>query len=234
MNASEKQLLHTLRTPLDTKDSFTIKVRRFFTDVDGQEIAKGLVPLSLQKDYPVYLFNMFDFDGGNRIAANETPPLDGYFFIRSFIKNTGYDFTQFSGLNNVSNRIDTGDLVYMYADDPYNPNYFVWIVQSISNRSLGSIINTFPTKGFHMQNISMFADNEAAYFKSFGIIKSNPLGVYNFNQITPISFKTVDYQQSGLIVLPLNMCLDMYVGFTTYMTFNTDTLSFEFTFLNVK
>lgn len=233
MNHYEKDLLTRLNTNNKT-DSFTIQVRRIFTDVDGAILDKNTVPTNLKVKYPIYLWNGFDHSGGYKISAGEAPPLDSYKFVRMFVKNDAYDFTEFSGRNELNKTISTGDLVFLYADDLDNPTYFIWIIQSVTNRSLGSILTSIPECGFKMNHVKIFTDNTLSFNERLGIIKTNHLGVYKYNQISPLAFKTVDYQETRQILVPLKLRLTHLIGFVSYFPFVNESISFDFEFLNIS
>lgn len=235
MKNYEQELYNELQVPVEDVDSFAIIVRKFFTTVDGTIIDKNTVPVSLQVRYPVILFNAFDRRGSYKISFNENPPTLGTVFYRSYIQNDGFDPTQFSGLNTIGAQISIGDQVFVYTDSIDNPTFFIYIIQSISDRALGSIIESIPCSGLAMGNLKYFSDNQQNYEEIFRIIKSNVLGIYNANSISPISLITPNYQQQNLALIPLTgNKLTPYWGIATYIRHDSDRLEFDFEFLNVK
>jgi hypothetical protein len=235
MKQYEKDLYNELQIPVESVDSFAIIVKKFFTTVDGTIIDKNSVPQALQVRYPVILFNSFDRRGSFKISFNENPPVNGTVFYRSYIQNDGFDPTQFSGLNTVGREISIGDQVFVYTDNIENPSFFIYIIQTITDRSLGSIIESIPCSGLALGNLKYFSDDRRNYEQIFRIIKSNVLGIYNANSISPISLITPEYQQDNLALIPLTgNKLTPWWGIATYIIHDSDRLEFDFEFINVK
>ena len=235
MKIEDKKLLDWLSKPGDTIDSFSITVSKFFTDVDGQIIDKNTVPIGLQTKYPVYLFNTFDHNGAYKISLTDTPVTGDAFFYRFYIESEGYDPLQFSGLNTIESRITTGDIVFVFTDDLLNPNFFIYLVHSITNRSIASIIKTLPCSGIQMGTLKLFYENLLNFNELLRFIKTNQLGIYKGDSLAPLAYKTVDYQQDNLIEIDLrNFKLTPYLGISTYIQHASDTLVFDFEFLNIS
>ena len=222
-------ILQRINSNLTT--SINIQVRKIYSTVDGVQVDKSTVPQAIQKKMPIYLFNKFDFDGGYKISSKETPPLTGLSFIRFFVKSDSYDFTQFSGLNDISNSLQSGDMVFLYADNALNPNYFVWIILSIDDKALSSIIQSTANACFELVNLKIFADNILNNIEDLSIIEANKFGEYDFNQVSRLAYKTPQQINDSFIQIPLEKRIHERVGFTTYIPFQVDTISFDFSFI---
>lgn len=235
MRIEDKNLLDWLSKPGDTMDSFSIKVSKFFTDVDGQIIDKNSVPIGLQTKYPVFLFNTFDHNGAYKISLTDTPVQGDAFFYRFYVESEGYDPLQFSGFNTIESQITTGDLVFVFTDDLANPNFFIYLIHSITNRSVASIIKTLPCSGLEMGMLKLFYDNTLNFNELLRFVKTNQLGIYKSDSIAPLAYKTPDYQQVNVIDISLkNFRLTPYLGINTYIQHTSDILEFDFEFLNIS
>lgn len=233
MKKFEKKLLGKLSRPTDRVDSFTLKVRRYFTDVDGTIVNKNTVPPILKTKYPVYLFNKFDRDGAYKIANRTNPPLPGTFFAFTSVNQGGFDLLSYSGANNVKEQINTGDIVFVYTDDPNNPNFFIWLIYTIEERSFASILQNVPEKGLNLWKILYFTDSTIQASEQLTIVKENYLGVFISDNIAPLTYALPDYKQDDFIDILLTMKLSDYNGINTYFQFNTEQLDFDLKFVNI-
>lgn len=235
MKTFEQDFIDQINISESDITSFAIKVSKFFTTVDGTIIDKSLVPIELQTRYPVVLFFRYDSFGSYRISFNENPLSPNTFFYRAYTQNDGFDPTQFSGLNTINRELNIGDQVFVYADDVLNPNFFIYVIQSVTDRALSSIVKSIPCSGLPMGNLKYFADNELNFGQTIKIVKTDKLGLYKADSYSPDSIRTPDYQQNRLALIPLTgNRLTPYWGLVTYITHESDLLTFDFEFLNVK
>ena len=233
----DQELVNWLTRPQDEIDSFSVVVKKFFTTVDGTIIDKNdpQVPVDMRVRYPIYLFGTFDQNGAYKISLNETPVQGGSRFYRYYTESEGFDPLQFSGLNTVENQISTGDLVFVFTDDLLNPNLFVYVIQTVTNRSIAGITRTLPWGGLQLGKLKLFYDNLLNFNEQIRLIKSNQLGIYRSDTFAPLAYKTPNYQQDNLIDIDLSgNLLTQYMTFTTYMQHDSDTLEFDFEFLNIS
>jgi hypothetical protein len=224
------ELLESLSLENDRKKTINIQVSKFYTNVDGTLLDKNLVNDSLKVKMPIYLFNKFDKDGGYRISGVEAPPSPSMFLIKAYVKTIGYDFTEFSGLNNVSQTLSAGDLVFIYADNPSNPNVFIWVVQSLSTKSLGSLVEN--DSELFMKSVRIFPNNITDYIEALSYVVSDKFGDYNINQISQQAFRYPKLINNSYAEIPFSIELNKHVGFTTYLPFASDGISYDFEFLN--
>lgn len=222
--------------PATKFDILSIAVKRIVTDVNGVIVSKNTLPANMQSDYPVYLFNEFDRQGGYNLSQKNTPIQGAEKFFGSFVWGVGNSyFWGFTGLSEIQNELNSGDLVNVYTDDLTAPNYFVFIVQTSSNNGLGSIIANTKTDDFNERfgkintdRLQYYSDNVNQYNIDLQIMKVDMLGNVKADAIQPYSSKTVDYKQNQFIQIPLELPINQYYGVNTYMSFDTNALQFNF------
>lgn len=218
--------------PSSIFDGFPILVRRYFSDVDGTEIAKGAAPAAMQASYPVYMFGNFDMNGGFRIGNGQCPAPAGTFYVLTFIYGIGQTFLPFNGgLNTVKNKLLIGDVIHIFADSLDLPTTFVWIVQSNPNSPLGSVIRNLETVTgiLPVEKFQYFADSNAQYGEAFRFDKSNRVGDFREDQHNPNVFKSPDFtNQNNFIDVRLKFKLDQYLGINFYFQFATNVINFNF------
>ncbi len=222
-----------------TKHTIPLKVRRFFTDVDGAIIDKAAAPVNLQTKYPVMMFGGFDLDGGYKTALQTVPPDPNTKYLGTFIYglNCAYNsITGFSGLNDVKGQIKTGDIVHVFTDDLDNPNYFVWIVLSCTTAaSFASIISNLKTLqnderigSIFIDTIAFYSNNFEQWYTPLNYMRVDNIGNYNNNPIQPLMFRNPLTEQQGFIVIETEFLLNQYLGINTYIEFDTNEMSFDF------
>lgn len=226
MNEAQKILLQRLKEPPETiEDVIELSVKRYFTDVDGTIVDKNTVPAVLQTAYPYFLFSQFDQNGGYRISLEQAPTKPGTHFLRWFVKDSDYNFIQFSGLNDVHKEINRGDLVFQFADDVENPNFFVFVVLQADKRSIASIFKNNPSE-YTLKNFKIFGDNEEVFRMGIKKIQANRMGIYSSDTISVSSYKTPDYETDGFIKVPLSGRLNPYLGLVSYIPFSADEINY--------
>lgn len=214
--------------PENPDNSITINVTKIYTNVDGTIINKAAVPVSFQKKVPVYLLNKFDKNGGYRFSSQETPVLEGMKFVRYFVRNAGYDFTQFSGFNDISTTLNPGDIAFLYTDNDLNPNFFCWIIQSLSGKPLNGVIEN--AYNLQIKGLKIFPEFISDYKEQIKIIQADQLGNYDSDEISQNAYRYPYKKNENFVRIPLQMCLTPFVGFASYIPFNTDSLSYQFDF----
>lgn len=207
-----------------------IKVRRYFTDVDGVVIAKGAAPASLQVDYPVYVLGEFDRQGGYKIGQLSRPPMRGTYFLFAYVKGKYVDpIIDFSGSNTVNNYISPGDVVQVYTNNLSAPSYFVYIVQSIQYAGLASVLSDTRNGDIEVDSFSFYSDNNDEQFaKQLILTRGKVIGTYIDDQINPLLFKTPANYQNGFIDILVAFNMSQYLGINFYMAFATDAISMNF------
>lgn len=218
--------------PSSLYDGFPIQVRRYFSDVDGGEIAKGAAPAAMQISYPVYMFGNFDKGGGYRIANGQCPALGGTFYVMTYVHGFGQSFLPFNGgLNTIKNKLLIGDIVSIFADSLDFPTTFVWIVQSNPNTSLCAVVENLESETgiLPVEKFQYFADSNAQYGEAFRFDKANRVGDFKENQHNPNVFKSPDFtNQNNFIDIRLKFKLDQYLGINFYFQFVTNVINFNF------
>lgn len=240
MNAiqAELKLRRSLgETVLMDYDIF-LNVKRYFTDVNGTKIAKNTVPVALRTKYPFFMLGAFDILGGFSKGLQAVQPMEGTFYLTSFVQgfsgNT-FQITGFSGVDDIKNNIKNGDIVHVYTDNLTAPTYFIWIVQNSNSQAVGSIIgNTRTAQKDDIYN-RMWIDrvnyiignnNIRQYEEQIFEIKFNNLGLTRNDTYSPNIERTPDIFLNDIVILPFKFKLDQYIEFGTYFQFNSEDLQF--------
>ena len=207
-------------------DTLSVTVNKFYTTVDGTIIDKNTLPVNLRKKLPVYLIDGFGMDSGFAIAQSVNPVDAPLKFIRFFVRESGFDFTQFSGLNDVSSGLNAGDLVFLYADDELNPNFFMWVVQTAYPKPLSGIIKNIPN--LSLNYVRLFVDQMVNYSQQLTMVKTSSMGDYRADKISP--YISIDPMRKDVSFSEIHLqgCLDKYTSFLTYLPFEANQLTVEF------
>lgn len=239
MNTKEKELFRDLNRPVLKHSTLPIEVKRFYTDVDGVIINKGAAPVSLQVDFPVYLFGEFDRLGSYYISQRIQPPNNATKFLMSFVWGQGANpfFFGFSGLSDIQSQINLGDLVNVYTDNIIAPNYFIFIVVSSTGRSMASVQqNTVTTQrdgkyGFlDAHKVQYFTNNPVQWQQNFRVFTTDNLGVPQVNNINPYIFRNAYIENDRFIELYWKYPLNQYTGICFNYLFSTDEITLNFIF----
>lgn len=209
-------------------DSLTIKVDRYYTDVDGVVIDKSTVPADFKQKFPFYLWGAFDKNGAFSIGQKIAPPEAATKYMYTMIVRSSYDFLEFTGLNTVKNYMKVGDMVSVYTDDLTAPSYFCFIIVSCPFQAYGSVVENTFKKTMSINDIYYFSDTQENYNETIFIPVNNPVGIYKVNQYQPFSFQTPDMAAKDFIILKMPFNITPAFAFYSYLTFNTDNLSFQF------
>ena len=214
--------------------SFQITVRRFFTNVDGVVLPKtsGLIPNNLKTDYPVYFFMEYDREGGYKILSRVNPVLGGAEYLFSYVDGVNVPFLQFTGLQTIHRQIKTGDIVLVYVDDSQNPNFYIWIVLSTDTFSIASLVgnsiarlNNRNQGLVYIDSIGYLSDNTFQYEEGIDFVKTNILGEYTSDNVSPNIAKHPNVALPDKVTLPVNWWLNQYTGMATKMLFETDEIA---------
>ncbi len=240
MNAIQSELALRKKigdTVLMDYDIF-LNVKRYFTDVNGTKINKAAVSTVLKTKYPFFMLGAFDILGGFAKGLQTTQPMEGTYYLTSFVQgfsgNT-FQITGFSGVDDIKNNIKNGDIVHVYTDNLTAPNVFIWIVQNANSQAVGSIIgNTRTAQKDDVYN-RMWVDrvnyiignnNIRQYEEQIHEIKFNNLGLIRSDTYSPNIERTPDIFLNDIVVLPFKFKLDQYIEFATYFQFASDDLQF--------
>lgn len=216
-----------------THDALNVTIRRFYTNDAGTIIDKTAVPAILQQKFPVYLFGAFDKNGGYRIANQIAPAqIGGFLYARTI--NSQYDFTQFSGLNNVRDYFQQGDFVLLYADDLNSPTYFVWILISCDFQSYGAVLENTYAKTLDVKEVLYSSDNLDNFNETMYYVVNNSIGIYKQYTIQPLGGKTPTQGLNDFLKLPYNFQFNQYSSLLTYISFATDLINLQFIVKNIK
>lgn len=221
---------------LTERYTLNIDVARYYTGVDGELLDKHspLVPSVLKSKFPVFLFGEFDRQGGYRIGIQNSN--FGGRYLMSFTNGVSLPFLSFTGFNAIKDKVNIGDIVHVFTDNLDAPQAFVWIVQTYQYGSLASVLaNTKTTqKDFNKNPINIvglnyFADFFRQFNNTIDIVTIDNLGIFQLNQINPLSFfNTKDQDQRDFIFIPFSFVLTQYLGLYVDMSFEANSLSFQF------
>ena len=216
------------------QSSFKLVVRRFVTDVDGTIQDKSWLPAFAQKKYPVWLFGNFDEAGGYYNGTKLFPLDAGLFYLYTQTVGRNFNLLNFSGANNIKDQLEIGDQVNVFSDSKQFPNFFVWIVITSERRSYASILRNPLNIGMDVFYMKLIVDNQAQFNEVWKLTKFNPIGDYNTDELSPLTYKTVDYQQQLLIDIPFKFAINNYHGLYMYMNFESDAFEIIFRYIKAK
>lgn len=209
----------------------TVNVRRYFTDVDGQVIDKTTLPANLQKDLPFYIFGKYDFDSGYKAALEEVPPPEDWVYMYSFPVAREFSFLlNFSGLNNVKDRLRASDVVQLYTDDINNPNFFCFIQVGISLQSYSGLLLNMNSGKYLVNNFGYATDNFQQYTEPIAIVEQNPFSEPRRDFFQPLKYKPPSDFLRDDLTMRLKIQFSQYVGMYSRMKFATDLIDFSYNF----
>lgn len=222
--------------PVYKKDTLQIEVKRYFTDVLGTIVNKAAVPAALQIDYPVYVFGEYDRVGAYQLGIKNLPSKPGVFYYCSYVWGVNSPFIfGFTGLSNIEGQLNPGDLVTVYTDNLNAPNYFVFIVQRCSGKSLASILQNLPALPYdadygyiNVKKLQYYTDNLQQWKENLLMLNYDFLGLVQSDGVSPISYRPAISLQDQFIEIVWTFTLTQYAAMNTYMLFATDLITFTF------
>lgn len=228
-----------LKRPLLKYHSIPVSVRRYFTDTDGQIVAKNTVPMSLRTQYPFFLLGDFDRQGGYSCGLKVLTPESDTFYLMSFVEGNGMtsqQITGFTGFNNIRTKIRLGDIVHVYTDNLNAPNFFIWVVQSTINGAIASIIGNSETSQLdgtfgklYIDHFNYTSDNrDPQWSLPLHFTRSTNIASFRDEQVQPYMFKNAYTEQDGFIRIDCKFNLDQYQSIGTYFLYDSELLQFNF------
>jgi hypothetical protein len=215
--------------------SIPVKIKRYYTDVNGTVVDKAAVSAAMQVKFPVYMLGQFDRNGGFKKSLIAVPPTPGTFYIMTYTVGINAPFLAFTGANNIKNYLQVGDVVQVYADDVENPNFFCWIIQSANPVSLSSVIaNTETTMvdgrigGLFIREFNLAVSDDSQYYEPFHFTKMDNIGNLRDDQVQPSMYFSPYTQQTGFLTIETMFKLDQYLGINFYMLYDVDDISLTF------
>lgn len=206
--------------------SGTISVSRIFTDVNGTVIDKATLPSNLKVEIPYYIFNESDRRNG-LVQTSKTLKLNDWKHYGSFIRGFDPLPNLFMGLNDYINLVNLGDLVNVYVDSFFAPNFYCFVIINWQDTGYAVFLNKDFQKQIFIQEISMLCtDNkkqlmEAIYFNNYDL-----LGNVNQQSYCPIAYNQTDYKFGDYIPLPFKFNPDYYLGLVSRIKFETEQINF--------
>lgn len=217
--------------------SIPVKIKRFFTDVDGVIIDKNTAPAGMKTKYPFFVFGDFDKKGAYRAGLQFLPPQLGSKYLMSFVYGDGLPFLACNGFANVHAKFMIGDIIHVYTDNIVTPSVYVWIVVQNNFASISSITSNTETiqndgvigQLFAKDVMYIISDSQHEQWnESIHIVRFDNIGTCVDDQIQPYIFRNPFDEQQNLIRFGINFKIDQYIGFYSYIIFEEDELSFTF------
>jgi hypothetical protein len=135
----------------------------------------------------------------------------------------------FTGLNNVKDSIQAGDLVSIYTDDLNVPSYYCWVVISVDNKPAATIVNNADGSRF-IDNIIVTCQNAAQYLQQLTFAKVTRYGDYFSDVINPGVGRSPYNGIDDQVLLDIQFLFSPENGLYSYILFNTDYIIFEIKF----
>lgn len=213
----------------DISQGLNINVQRFYTNTAGTILDKNTVPASLQTKFPFYLFGEFDKQGGYRLGNQITFPVIGG-LIQTLVVRGQYDFTQFTGANNVRDNFNIGDFILLYGDSLTAPTYLIWILISCPFQSYASVVGNTKHLPLKTHSILYKTDNQLQYNETLSAVRVNQIGVFETKTYQPLANKNPLNPQDDFIEMLLPFTFSQYLGMYSYFQFDTELVNLNFTF----
>jgi len=215
-----------LREPKIERQELTVTVRKVYTDVDGIVIDRSTLPANLQKPMPFYLFNYFDMMGNYSIGVRNVPVDVEWKFIQYYLWG-GNTFGLFTGLNNIKDLMQFGDIILCFTDDVNLPNYYCYVIMQANQSSIGSIMAIADGRATIDEMLYQTA-NVQQYKESLIFVRENFLGNPSLNQISPEIFRNPYTYQDDTILLTLKYVFSQTFGIYGYLKFETESIILSF------
>jgi hypothetical protein len=232
-------MTNVFNKPSTKKTTFSILVKRYFTDIDGALIDKAAAPAVMQTDYPFFMLADFDRAGAYKQGIALLPPSNGVVYLCSFVYGVGLlpEGIQFNPNEQISGNLLLGDIVHLFADDRQSPTAFCWIVQTSQTVSVASVIGNTETEQddkiigrLYCNGFQYATDNQNQWDENLVLYTLDNLGDYKKNDLGNYVFKSpfIPNSQTQVIELEVKFPINQFIGLATYFAFDTDTIKFNF------
>lgn len=222
---------NTVLQALSNQGSLNIKVHKYYTDVNGQVIAKTSAPAALQTKFPVFLLGNFDRVGAYNIGQKIMGLAPGVFFLCTYVHGVDPPFLWNTGFNNIASNFKFGDIITVFTDDLNNPTTFVFIRQTCEYGGLASIISNTQTQQkdgrigiMFCSKIKLQIDQQQQLTEIWQIIELDNLGNFIQNNLSPLQYKTPYWTLNEFLELPLSFIMTQFVAIDFNMQFASDEL----------
>lgn len=216
-------------------DNLQVRIKRWYTDMNGVIIDKSLVPAAIQVKVPVYLFNEIDKQGAFRNGRQIKPVFGGLFYLYSYVNGLGYNFLDFQVGNNIKQQFFNGDLILVFGDDPTLPNFLCMVQISASDQSYHSVLTNMKDKTFDVAKISYFSDNKNNWSEPLTFIEQDNLAISKFDNISPLAYTDPYlYLNQDFLEITYPVKLTDKKGIAFYMLFDTNDISFQLDFNTIS
>ena len=206
--------------------SGTVTVKRMYTDTNGTVIDKNTLPVNLQVEIPYYIFNDSDRRNG-LIQTEKTLKKNDWKHYGSFIRGFDPLPNLFLGLNDYIEFVTNGDLVNVYVDSNYAPQYYCFVVVSWPNTGYSIFLNRDFQRQIFIQEISMLCtDNKLQLLEPIFWNQYDVVGNVDQKSYNPIAYNQTDYKFGDYIPLPFKMKPDYYIGLISRIRFATEEIQF--------
>ena len=133
----------------------------------------------------------------------------------------------FTGLNNIQNRSQLGDIIFIYVDDLVNPNYYAYIICSGDGIGLNGLVKNIPDNRM-LRQITFRADgNLNNYFEPIFVTSLDEYGhaksdSFNINENITSDIKNLDN-----VDVPIQFDLNKRTGFGLFYQFETSIITIK-------
>jgi hypothetical protein len=242
LNMNTRREFVSPKNVLQPFHTLSVKVNRYFTDVNGTLVDKadaGLIAAGMAVNYPVFVLGQWDKESGYKAGLNIVAPLVPYYltFVNGFGMTSNQIVTPFSGLNTIQPLLKAGDIVQVYADSLTAPTYFAWIVISGSVSGMASVLANCSSrqKDNRLMRLNCFEINFIADFtlqlpEAWHFVHVDNLGNVKDNQITYNMFNDPFNVLPNVLTFPTEFEFNQYIGIYLYMVLGVDTMNFNFNF----
>lgn len=208
----------------------SIKINKYYFDSDGVLIDKNTITEELKQAMPFFIMGRYDYDNQYRNARNV------FSNNWKFLKVSNYlDFQfMFSGINNIQNKVDKGDVVLYFVDSVINPQFYCVVLLSTPNFGLTGIVKNTE---FSSINFDIDSDNPNEDFNS--IISVGTVSVLG-NEARDEKVSLSDYfgsytrPENPKIKVPIPVYFSANTYFTGTIGFETSKYSISFNNLTIR
>lgn len=244
LNMNSRREFVSSKNTLQNRHTLSIKVNRYFTDVDGRILAKndaGLVAAGMADKYPVFMLGQWDKESGYKAGLNVVPPLSSAKYLQTFINGypltTNQILTPYSGVNEIQPLLKSGDIVQVYTDSLINPTYFCFIVLSSNVSGLASVMANMGTNQrdnrlmrLYCSDINLITDFSAQLSEAWHYVHIDNLGNVKDDQVTYNMFNSPFNVLPEVLTIQTEFEFNQYIGIYLYMALAVDSMSVNFNF----
>ena len=203
----------------------------------GGLIAKAATTAAYRiRKIPFFLFCEYDFkskyaNGFKLIPIIPNDVLYQSYFVNMFVYNRmDWSKTINYAAHGTWANFNVGDLILYFRNDVGAYDIFLRIYgEGIDIVSL--LRNTGEHKKYRLESIAYRCDVDAQLRETIYLVQTTPVGAYSYSNVQPYGYKSTDYAEPDLIVIPFgDLAITQYNGLYSYMLFDTDKITMDLTF----